>query len=209
MASGSAINAELAGGGRPRSVSGKLRACELCKSKKKRCTHRGGEYSLVADTNIIMETRLRKRSHRELHVAEKKPSNLTSATASSSSCIRSNRMEKSNDRPLRSGSVKKSRSESPVAEKSPPTTKGGKATKLSRNETAAGKTIIPKLPSGTIQGSIAMSVHSIFARELQRKLDNYEAKFQASVAAHQVMQESAQSVRDTVQAWVDAWASGQ
>ncbi|KAJ5123161.1 hypothetical protein N7448_009258 [Penicillium atrosanguineum] len=194
MASGSAINAELAGGGRPRSVSGKLRACELCKSKKKRCTHRGGEYSLVADTNIIMETRLRKRSHRELHLFLH-PFQQDGEVQRPSPPLRL-----SEEKPLGVSCCRK---------EPPPTTKGGKATKLSRNETAAGKTIIPKLPSGTIQGSIAMSVHSIFARELQRKLDNYEAKFQASVAAHQVMQESAQSVRDTVQAWVDAWASGQ
>jgi hypothetical protein len=69
--------------------------------------------------------------------------------------------------------------------------------------------IIPELSTDAMQGSIAMSVHSVFAGELQRKLDDLETKVQASVVAHQATQESAQSVRDTVQAWVDAWTSGQ
>ena len=144
-----------------------------------------------------------------VQVAENKPSNFTSATASSSSYINFDKMERSNDHPLLSGSAKKSPPESPVAEKTTPTAKGNNATKPQRYETAAGKAIIPHPPTGAMQGSIAMSVHSVFARELQRKLDNFEAKFRTSKAAHQAMQESAQSVRDTVQAWVDAWTSGQ
>lgn len=118
-------------------------------------------------------------------------------------------MERSNDHLLRSGSLKTSPPESPVVEKTTPTAKGNMVTKPPGYETAAGKAIIPKPSTGAMQGSIAMSVHSVFAHELQRNLDIFEAKFQTSVAAHQAMQESAQSVRDTVQAWVDAWTSGQ
>lgn len=118
-------------------------------------------------------------------------------------------MYDSNDRPRRSCSSKNSTTESPVAEDTSPTTRGNKAAKGPAYETTASMAIIPELPTDAMQGSIAMSVHSVFAGELQRKLDDLEAKVQASVAAHQATQESAQSVRDTVQAWVDAWTSGQ
>ncbi|KAJ6113457.1 hypothetical protein N7523_006774 [Penicillium sp. IBT 18751x] len=157
-----------------------------------------------------METRLRKRSRRELDLAENKQSNLTSATACSSSNIDSNKLQEFKDHPLRLGSAKKKNlPESPVAERTTLTTKGNKAIIPQENKTAASKSIIPESPTGATQGSIAMSVHSVFARELQHKLDAFEAKFRASMTAHQAMQESAQCVRDTVQEWVDAWTSGQ
>lgn len=205
-----------------RFASGKLRACQLCSSKKKRCTHRGGDH-VVGETDLIMNTRLRKREQNEASVRETQPHfpslsslefpKLTlikvtktshakgpSSPASTSSTTDTNEMEKFNGRHKRSVSVKSAKKNAETT-----TTEDIRATSC---ETAASNATVPEPPTDMLRGSIALSVHSVYAHELQQRLDDFEAKFEASMATHEATKEAAQAVRETVHGWVDAWTSG-
>lgn len=115
-------------------------------------------------------------------------------------------MEKFNGRHKRSVSVKsaKKNAEPPAPAKTATT----KTTRATNCETVASNATIPEPPTDMLRGSIALSVHSVYAHELQQRLDDFEAKFEASMAAHEATKEAAQAVRETVHGWVDAWTSG-
>ncbi|KAJ5194876.1 uncharacterized protein N7498_008314 [Penicillium cinerascens] len=212
-----------------RFASGKLRACQLCSSKKKRCTHRGGDHGVVGETDLTMNTRLRKREQGEASVRETQPhfpslfslkfpkltlikvtdtshAKSPSSPASTSSTTDTNEMEKFNGRHKRSVSVKSARKNAEST--APAKTATTKTTRATNGETAASNATVPEPPTDMLRGSIALSVHSVYAHELQQRLDDFEAKFEASMAAHEATKEAAQAVRETVHGWVDAWTSG-
>ncbi|OQD76432.1 hypothetical protein PENDEC_c004G03985 [Penicillium decumbens] len=189
-----------------RFASGKLRACRLCRSKKKRCTHRG-DPTLVAETVPVMPTRRRKREEDEAPTAKTSPTKSPFSPASTSSITSVNEMEKASGRHTRSVSFKSRKTT--YESTAPANATATNPTRDIQPETAASKATITEPPTDMLKGSIAMSVHSIFAQELQQRLDEFETRFEASVAAHEATQEAAQAVRDTVHGWVNAWTSGQ
>lgn len=210
-------------------ASGKLRACRLCRSKKKRCTHRG-DPTLVAETDLVMPTRRRKREEDEAPVrgnqspfpslssltspkltliktAKTSPTKSPSSPASTSSITSVNEMEKASGRHTRPVSFKSRKTT--YESTAPANATATNPTRDIQPETAASKATITEPSTDMLKGSIAMSVHSIFAQELQQRLDEFETRFEASVAAHEATHEAAQAVRDTVHGWVNAWTSGQ
>lgn len=65
---------------------------------------------------------------------------------------------------------------------------------------------------------MVMSCHRVYARQLQRRLDEFEVKFKAMLEANgpapamseawEAVIEAGQEVQETVKDWVDKWASG-
>lgn len=53
-----------------------------------------------------------------------------------------------------------------------------------------------------------MSVHRVFARELEARLQEFDCNFQASQQAHRATLTSAKAVKRAVDSWIEAWSSG-
>jgi hypothetical protein len=54
-----------------------------------------------------------------------------------------------------------------------------------------------------------MATTNSFARRLGEKLEEFEAKYQASMIAHQAVLEAGKAVKEAVDAWVESWTAGQ
>ncbi|KAJ5433248.1 uncharacterized protein N7458_012404 [Penicillium daleae] len=68
----------------------------------------------------------------------------------------------------------------------------------------------PPVPAAdSAEGAATMAVNTVFARDLAKKLEEFEAKYQASMAAHKAVMEAGKAVKDLVESWVGSWAAGQ
>lgn len=89
-----------------------------------------------------------------------------------------------------------------------PTKKRTKRARRSKVAVSQRRRNAPQLPSDPAEAACAMSVHTVFARELQSRIDKLGQDMQASRDAHRATMASAQAIQDTVDGWVEAWTSG-
>lgn len=54
-----------------------------------------------------------------------------------------------------------------------------------------------------------MAANVVMGRQLAKRLDDFEAKYQASMAAHLAVMEAGKAVKDAVEAWRGVWARGE
>ena len=67
----------------------------------------------------------------------------------------------------------------------------------------------PVPPSESAEGAATTAVNVVFARDLAKKLEEFEAKYRASMAAHKAVMEAGKAVKDLVETWLGSWAAGQ
>ncbi|KAJ5619942.1 hypothetical protein N7510_003926 [Penicillium lagena] len=67
---------------------------------------------------------------------------------------------------------------------------------------------LPDVPEDALEAASAMAVHKVFAKELQDKLGEFDMQVQASMQAHKSTLNAANSVRCTVDNWLEAWVKG-
>jgi hypothetical protein len=67
---------------------------------------------------------------------------------------------------------------------------------------------VPDLPTDPMDAASALSVHRVFARELQTRLQEFDMNLQASQQAHRATMSSAKAVKRAVDGWIEAWTSG-
>jgi hypothetical protein len=67
---------------------------------------------------------------------------------------------------------------------------------------------IPELPTDPMEAASALSVHKVFARELQTRFQEFDMNFRASQQAHRATMTSAKAVQRAVNGWIEAWTSG-
>ena len=75
-------------------------------------------------------------------------------------------------------------------------------TKAAATQTKRGK---HDLPADMLEQSISMSIHSTHSRELEKRLDEFDAKFKAAKEAMEEALVAGQAVLDIVTAWKGAW----
>lgn len=66
----------------------------------------------------------------------------------------------------------------------------------------------PNLPTDPVEAACVMSIHSVFARELQAQIDEFNRDLQASRQSHIATMVSAQAIQRTITGWMEAWTSG-
>ncbi|KAJ5832775.1 hypothetical protein N7474_001086 [Penicillium riverlandense] len=67
---------------------------------------------------------------------------------------------------------------------------------------------LPNVPEDALEAASAMAIHKVFAQELQEKLGEFDMQVQASVQAHKSTMNAANSVRRTVDNWLETWVKG-
>lgn len=102
----------------------------------------------------------------------------------------------------------------PASNQKPTTT--SKTTK--RPAKAASQATIPPLPEDPLQASLVMGCHKVYARQLQKRLDEFEVKFKAVLEAEgptpamseawKEALEAHEEVQETVKDWIERWTSG-
>lgn len=67
---------------------------------------------------------------------------------------------------------------------------------------------LPAVPEDGLEAASAMAVHKVFAKTLQEKLGEFDMQVQASMQAHKSTMNAANSVRRTVDNWLETWVNG-
>ncbi|KAJ5587202.1 uncharacterized protein N7459_002967 [Penicillium hispanicum] len=201
-------------------------ACDDCKAKKKRCPHRqevGEEISAGAGA----QTRRRKRDEdgaqdpnsnqpkagsEGSETATPTPAPATTTTPAAPPAAITAAPSTSLDEVEKPGAkrVMRERPSKPVIKVTGP--KKGAVTTAKPNSAAA--VTKPKrnkhdFPTTSVDGAAAMSVHSVFSRDLEKRLEEFDAKFKAAQQALQEALLAGQAVKETVASWKAAWAAGQ
>lgn len=60
-----------------------------------------------------------------------------------------------------------------------------------------------------VDGAATVAANVVMGRQLAKRLDDFEAKYQASMAAHLAVMEAGKAVKDAVEAWRGVWARGE
>lgn len=63
--------------------------------------------------------------------------------------------------------------------------------------------------SNNLEGAITLAVTNSFAERLAEALEEFEAKYQASMIAHKAVLEAGKAVKQAVDSWKESWAAGQ
>ncbi|KAJ5782245.1 hypothetical protein N7457_004019 [Penicillium paradoxum] len=191
-------------------------ACASCKAKKKRCTHRDLPAEVVdAETTLANmpspsapAIKGRRKATENNNAAE------DSKAAGDNSTIEVNAADNDiaddNAKELSPGPVDSSDELSVVPSEVEKKKPAKKRTKRTRRSKAASQPQdeVPRLPTDPVEAACAMSVHTVFARELRFHIQEFRQNMEASRVAHQATMASAQTVQDTVDGWVEAWTSG-
>ncbi|KAJ5177540.1 uncharacterized protein N7500_000239 [Penicillium coprophilum] len=188
-------------------------ACADCKAKKKRCIHRNQPVK-VAEAEVVpasmsplsdpavptpaltpaptpaptpavalgAATRGRRKA---AEAAEAKPKETSPDPAPA----------ESNDE---LSSVPSGPEEQPVVKKS---------IKRRRPKFAKSQNGIPDFPADSLQAASTMSVHRVWARELEGNLEELQRNLQAFDDAHRATMASAQNIQRTVDGWIQTWAA--
>lgn len=102
---------------------------------------------------------------------------------------------------------------------SPSNQKPKSTTTRKRPATAASQRTIPPLLKAPLEAALIMACHKVYARLLQKRLDEFVVRFSALLEAEgptpamseawQEALEAHKEVQDTLKDWVDRWASSQ
>ncbi|KAJ5807445.1 hypothetical protein N7447_010901 [Penicillium robsamsonii] len=182
-------------------------ACADCKAKKKRCIHRNQPVT-IAEAEVIpasmsppsdpavptpapspapaapaapgAATRGRRKA---TEIAETKPKEASPAPADSSDEL---------------SSVLSEAEQKPVK----------KSTRRScRAKPAKSQNGIPDFPADSLQAASTMSVHRVWARELETNLEELQRNMQTFDEAHRATMASAQNIQRTVEGWIQTWSA--
>lgn len=211
----------------PRKLS---KACDKCKSKKKRCPHRQiidtASTTATMDATNVSKDRRRTRNSDQLETkGDKKKSPAVSKNEAKQSSMGQPQTSRTPDDDLTLSSLLTEQSSiTENDEKDKPVQasrkhgRPGKPTenpKATENPKVPKKSRFPDFPEDNLEGSIALAMHKVFKRQLEDRLSELEAKIKleqiahaASMNAHAATMDAAASVKDTVERWVEAWANG-
>ncbi|OQE44974.1 hypothetical protein PENCOP_c002G06703 [Penicillium coprophilum] len=190
-------------------------ACADCKAKKKRCIHRNQPVK-VAEAEVVptsmsplsdsvptptltpaptpapapaaalgAATRGRRKAAEAAEAAEAKPKETSPDPAPA----------ESNDE---LSSVSSGTEEQPVVKK---------FSKRRRPKFAKSQNGVPDFPADSLQAASTMSVHRVWARELEGNLEELQRNLQAFDDAHRATMTSAQNIQRTVDGWIQTWAA--
>ncbi|KGO68079.1 hypothetical protein PITC_053370 [Penicillium italicum] len=183
-------------------------ACADCKAKKKRCIHRNQPVKVTVAEAVpanmpspsdpvpppvptpaptpapVIAPGVATRGRRKAAEAEAKAKEMSSAPADSSDELSSVPSE-AEQKPVVNKSTKRSRRANPAAEP--------------QNRAL-------NLAADNLQAASTMSVHRVWANQLQDDLQELERSMQAFNEAHGDTIAAAQAIQRTVEGWIQTWA---
>ncbi|KAJ5690426.1 hypothetical protein N7462_004818 [Penicillium macrosclerotiorum] len=163
--------------------------CDDCKKKKKRCAHRKveAESELEEITATVMVPASSKESVQTRH-SRRKPEEKVSKIVNTTSAVAK--------RPaVADGSTE------------PETKRVKRSATLKFPVLRAARTSSDQI-TPPLEGSASLAVHVVLSRELGKRLDEFERKFQLSMEAHKATMEAGKAVKEAVDQWVAAWTAG-
>ncbi|KAJ6108800.1 hypothetical protein N7512_008637 [Penicillium capsulatum] len=185
-------------------------ACPPCRAKKKRCTHQAGEEEMsLAHLALDDESEMGKEP--TITVSDK-DTQLAAAPAAPAAIVAGRRR-----RGRKSAAAKKAAA-APPSGALPPADASAPAPASPAAATTTSFASVPEgvaHPDDNVDGSIALSIHTVMARRLRAKMNEAQDKLQLAQERLQVAQEAmdetiavANEVQGIVHQWAEAWKKG-